>query len=518
MAEEDYIWQSDDESESVNENDYIWQSDSSEDCIDDDPIDCYVPESEDDKPRKRPKRGPLKRRATAKRPRKTNKKAENVKKGSSPKIQEATSTSKAQNVDGKANPEKVQPKNKGQEFPGHTDEDKLLEMDESCDFSDSDYVLQFDEEIEGYVHKTRKRAREPRKKTNAKTGEMVSTQSQDAHSISKAPNENGKANPEEVQSKKNENQQAVVHEIKKEIKEEVLEDSINPEIRRKIEFDVKKNLFEKFAQSVSCLDCKMISRGPIYQHLKNETDEYQIRCESCVPKNPGHIGFKRNKMLEDILSSLGMTCCRYRRDGCREVFEIKDNTDLYQHEDDCKSRKVPCPFERCSRIWIQDLKLHLKRDHGKCLDSDSIHEMIGKIYSFNINKINIEKASESQTQWTLNFIYKGQVFLLNVIVDRRMNKINYFQFWVQYFGGKIKSTNYVSKIQIGDQRQGKLSYEGPIKCIDDKKSEVQDSGFGLIVDGKSAKKYISNDGSLNVKVEIEDLGPGDYAFDSDTKI
>ena len=121
MAEEDYIWQSDDESESVNENDYIWQSDSSEDCIDDDPIDCYVPESEDDKPRKRPKRGPLKRRATAKRPRKTNKKAENVKKGSSPKIQEATSTSKAQNVDGKANPEKVQSKNKIQDFPGLTE-------------------------------------------------------------------------------------------------------------------------------------------------------------------------------------------------------------------------------------------------------------------------------------------------------------------------------------------------------------------------------------------------------------
>ena len=484
------------------ENDYIWQSDG---------------DLSDEETRKWPKKS-LKCKRQPKRARKE----ANAKTGKrvSKKIQEATSTSKAQNENGKANPEKDQSKNKIQDFPGLTERhiDELIEMDNRCDYSDNDYVLQFDEEIEGYVHKTRKRAREPRKKTNAKTGEMVSTQSQDAHSISKAPNENGKANPEEVQSKKNENQQAVVHEIKKEIKEEVLEDSINPEIRRKIEFDVKKNLFEKFAQSVSCLDCKMISRGPIYQHLKNETDEYQIRCESCVPKNPGHIGFKRNKMLEDILSSLGMTCCRYRRDGCREVFEIKDNTDLYQHEDDCKSRKVPCPFERCSRIWIQDLKLHLKRDHGKCLDSDSIHEMIGKIYSFNINKINIEKASESQTQWTLNFIYKGQVFLLNVIVDRRMNKINYFQFWVQYFGGKIKSTNYVSKIQIGDQRQGKLSYEGPIKCIDDKKSEVQDSGFGLIVDGKSAKKYISNDGSLNVKVEIEDLGPGDYAFDSDTKI
>ena len=79
----------------------------------------------------------------------------------STKLQEATSTSKAQNEDGKANPEKVQSKNK-KDFPGLTNEDKLLEMDESCDFSDSDYVLQFDEEIEGYVHKTRKRAREPR--------------------------------------------------------------------------------------------------------------------------------------------------------------------------------------------------------------------------------------------------------------------------------------------------------------------------------------------------------------------
>ena len=102
-------------------------------------------------------------------------------------------------------------------------------------------------------------------------------------------------------------------------------------------------------------------------------------------------------------------------------------------------------------------------------------------------------------------------------VDKGKNKIGNFQFWVQYYGSRIKSTNYVSKIQIGDQKQGKLSYEGPIKCIDDKKSEVQESGFGLIVDGKSAKKYISNDGRLNVKVEIEDLGPGDYAFDSDTK-
>ena len=103
-------------------------------------------------------------------------------------------------------------------------------------------------------------------------------------------------------------------------------------------------------------------------------------------------------------------------------------------------------------------------------------------------------------------------------VDKGKNKIGNFQFWVQYYGSRIKSTNYVSKIQIGDQKQGKLSYEGPIKCIDDKMTEVQESGFGLVVDYKSAKKYISNDGNLNVKVEIEYHGPGDYAFDSDTKM
>ena len=221
-----------------------------------------------------------------------------------------------------------------------------------------------------------------------------------------------------------------------EIKHENPEDRDIIETREEIESKAKKLLFESVVSSLSCNACDNIPRGSIFQevrisHLASCDLLDKILCESCLPKDPWERRrFSRNNILQSTLASFSITGCKFRNDGCKEILDLEK---CGLHEDDCKFRKVPCPIEWCGNgenitYSFQDLRPHLKTFHtSRCFDTDHIHKKRGTTYIFEIK--------EDLKQCTLHFTYKNQLFMLHGIAHG--SHIWSFQFWVQYFGGRL---------------------------------------------------------------------------------
>ena len=217
-----------------------------------------------------------------------------------------------------------------------------------------------------------------------------------------------------------------------------------------------------------------------------------------------------------------ITSCKYRKDGCTEV---KDLDSIYLHEEKCQFKMVLCPYGYCENyVNFSKLKNHLDKEHNNRIADESVGipsdgERKGHAVILEIDGINVKDFETSNTFWLFSFTHKDEPFMLNgraELDSEEEDEISNFYFWIQYFGGRVKSKNYSARIQIGTPAQGQYTYTGPIKCIDDKKTEVNKKRKdGLCVDAEAVKRYIK-ERSLEVEVEIYDLNPDDYAFDSDT--
>lgn len=290
----------------------------------------------------------------------------------------------------------------------------------------------------------------------------------------------------------------------------------------KVKFEGKKELFEVIAESIICDECKIVPRGAIFQNI----DSGIIFCQPCfrkMPKDPIEKNrIFRNSVLERCMVNVAqqITSCKFRKDGCPEV---KDLDSIYRHEEKCRFKMVLCPFGYCEEyVNFSKLKNHLDKEHNNRIADESNGilsdgEKIGSTIILEVDGINVKSYDTSNNFWLFSFTHKEEPFMLvgrAELDSEEEEEISNFHFWIQYFGGRFKSKNYSARIQIGTRAQGQFIYNGPIKCIDDKKTEVFKKRFGLIVEAEAVKKYIRGR-SLEVEVEIYDLDPEDYAFDSD---
>ena len=269
-----------------------------------------------------------------------------------------------------------------------------------------------------------------------------------------------------------------------------------------------------------CHICAMVPRGAIFQKIGSSSAVSQVVCQPClfqVPKKGKE--YKRNQILEANLSAFDLTCCMYRKDGCDEIQSLDD---IIKHEENCNYKIVLCPYHYCEdAVRHKFLGDHILNNHNLSMSREQWSEKDDddSLFVFHPAGIKIEDAKESNDRWMFNFTHKGQVFLLMIFADwcDSKNEITNFQFWVQSFEGKTVSEKFNAKIQIGNTSQGLSIFQGPIKCIDDKKTDVHKSRFGLIAGGETVKKFVNHLGTLEVEVTMIDLNPEDYAFDSDIK-
>ena len=283
------------------------------------------------------------------------------------------------------------------------------------------------------------------------------------------------------------------------------------ESRAKIEFQTTKKLFEAVAENVVCSYCEVVPRkGPIYQKEpkrqklnEGDKDTRKIRCGECLPKPEKHKRFQRNEALEKVLFAYPITSCKFRKNDCTVVQDLKN---IEYHEEDCEFRDILCPFATCANeIRFNGLKEELASVHELDWDTPDCDMIIDG---------NIFKLKEVISDFKYYFFYfrqNGKDFFLHMrfYEDERPG----FILWIQLCGSKFEAKNYNWSIQIGDSTHGRCMFKGPVKSLDDDKNKMFDTQFGLIVSLDFVKKFVDDEGTLPVEIEIENLKPQEEQAD-----
>ena len=129
------------------------------------------------------------------------------------------------------------------------------------------------------------------------------------------------------------------------------------ESKAKIEFQLKRKIFDLVGDEGRCTFCKIIPRGPIYQ-----SKEDTIVCSTCKDSKKGK--FRQNdmtKLMEKLLSTLPRSC-KFKKNGCKRTMEVQS---IEYHEEDCEQRDIQCVSGGCGKILpASSLLGHLKRVHN----------------------------------------------------------------------------------------------------------------------------------------------------------
>merc|ERR1711976_1114144 len=92
-------------------------------------------------------------------------------------------------------------------------------------------------------------------------------------------------------------------------------------------------------------------------------------------------------------------------------------------------------------------------------------------------------------------------------------------FWLQMYGSKFEAKNYQYSIQLEEKEDlGTPIYKGPMKSLDDRKTEVFNSKIGLLVASDVIKKHRDENHILKIFFEMKDLKPKDDEMDRDSNV
>ena len=129
------------------------------------------------------------------------------------------------------------------------------------------------------------------------------------------------------------------------------------ESKARIEFQVKKELFEKMASKLTCNFCKNVPRdGPIYQNAEGVSI-----CSICKKSNPLTGYFHQVFGFEEMFQNLPVSC-RFRKNDCQV---IQNRKNIEYHEEDCEYRDVLCINKFCKEFCaFVKLTDHLKNNHN----------------------------------------------------------------------------------------------------------------------------------------------------------
>ena len=310
------------------------------------------------------------------------------------------------------------------------------------------------------------------------------------------------------------------------------------EPRAKIEFQIKKEQFEAIADNAVCSKCKVVPRkGPIYQSRLNIED---ILCEECYDYETNEvIEFVQSPTLEKMLYAFQVTSCKFRKNGCKVIQDLKN---IEYHEEDCEFRDILCPYFYCKDIIsFNALKEHFRQTSHLDFDDDSkshIIEVGNKIVKLlkanNViddhaedneddedednDEIDVDENEEDVDDDDENsrtfYVYKKyEKFFIFHIEYSSQPKHNSVIVWVQLYGSKFEAKNYNFTVKMGDSTHGECMFKGAVKSLDDDKNEAFAKPFGLILSPEFVKKFIDDEGSLTVEIEIENLKPQEEQAD-----
>ena len=277
--------------------------------------------------------------------------------------------------------------------------------------------------------------------------------------------------------------------------------------RQKMEFELKKELYEAIAPGFACNSCKILPReGPLY------FDNGKIVCSDCktelLIEIPG---------TEKLLQTLPMAACRYQKNGCQI---IQDRKNISYHEEDCPVRDVECIFGFCQKnVIASEMANHLKNEH------DFNNEV--KFTFKNGQKATVLRSKNDakeckETEWTKSsnmlrytegpLEFNGKMFYLQKEIDSSRSSV---LFWLQMYGSKFEAKNYRYSVQLQEKQDlGTLIYKGPVKSLDDSKTKVFESKVGLAISFEVFEKYLDDESGLTFELEIKDLKPKDDDVES----
>ena len=278
--------------------------------------------------------------------------------------------------------------------------------------------------------------------------------------------------------------------------------------KRKMEFELKKEFFKKIATSLTCNFCKMVPKqGPFY--ISKDGDG-RMACSDCKDeKLPNSVP---NPCAENILQALPLVACRYRKNDCQVV---QDPENISYHEEDCEFREVDCYYGYCKKsVAFSKFLSHVEASHDNMYTARKPSILEGSKLSF---KFRVKDGIlDKNTRWGSLFEFNGKNFLLHV--DFEISSKIWFA-WVQMYGSKFEAKNYKYSIQLKENEDlGTPFYKGPMKSVDDRKTEVIKSKIGLVVVSDVLSKHLNEKHAFEVVVQIEDLKPKDDEMDRDSEV
>ena len=288
-----------------------------------------------------------------------------------------------------------------------------------------------------------------------------------------------------------------------------------------IQFNAKKEIFDRAAARLACLDCKVVPKVvPIFQTSQGDvlcsicktkrssnSSNYSARsflCSICKPKSKS-TGIFRNFVLEELLMSLP-TSCKYQKNECRVV--LQDREHLSYHEEDCDFREVLCSYYFCKkRIPANQFKNHFLEKHKTDLEKSSVD--VAEIAENGLFKVKdlmsmeyFDTTLQKREDWQgcMRIFYNSKTFL----IQTQITNAGYLLIWLQLVGSQFEARNFEYSLKVENPDIGKFSYEGTVRSLDDDKENIFENSLGLAITHGALKKLVRDD-YYYFDVKIKDL-------------
>ena len=250
----------------------------------------------------------------------------------------------------------------------------------------------------------------------------------------------------------------------------------------KSEFLVKKNLFDQIAEDVVCHECKIVPRKPPIYHLNNG----KIICGSCKDASPETQVHRQTVTiaLEKVLFSLPMSC-KFKDNGCDIV---QDRRNIEYHEQDCNFRDVKCLYRICRvKCSFESLEHHLRSHDIPEIKVSDIRQYGPKF-----------RRRDGKFRGCIRLEQDGKMFYFQIERDCISQRC---MFYLMLYGSKFEAMNFKYLMKLESSDDGKYSFEGQVKSIDDDKDEVFKTGVGCLVVPHEAvlEKEVQGDKEANEK-------------------
>ena len=194
--------------------------------------------------------------------------------------------------------------------------------------------------------------------------------------------------------------------------------------------------------------------------------------------------------------------CAHQLEGCQFAIE---HTELSDHEKECEFRRVPCPDGLCGEtVKYLDLEHHIRESHS---DADWEEEsgdtalrnwFISRDHHLSLNPT---MANGNSNNWVLNiWIHNGATF-----ISRFRKHDGMWYSWVSMVGSASDTLPYLCIIRTaGDDGASRLTYEGPVHCIDKSEDEIIGSAECLVMTDSMVELFME---------KVKKLEPGTEGYD-----